>query len=55
MLRIYDDKQIRMEFVNTEELVPHDHLLRKIEREENDDQKGFWRAFLTPPHYAGRS
>jgi transposase len=32
MLRTHDDKQIRMEFVSIEELVPQDHLLRKIER-----------------------
>jgi len=32
MLREHDNKQIGMEFVCIEELVPHDHLLRKIER-----------------------
>lgn len=32
MLREHDGKQIRMEFVSIEELVPQDHLLRKIER-----------------------
>lgn len=32
MLRDNDNKQIRMEFVSIEELVPKDHLLRKIER-----------------------
>ena len=32
MLREHDNKQIGMEFVCIEELVPQDHLLRKIER-----------------------
>jgi transposase len=32
MLRYKDNKQIGMEFVSIEELVPKDHLLRKIER-----------------------
>jgi len=32
MLREYDNKQIGMEFVCIEELVPKDHLLRKIDR-----------------------
>lgn len=32
MLRAYDNKQIGMEFVSIEELVPKDHLLRKIQR-----------------------
>lgn len=32
MLRSHDNKQIGMEFVSIEELVPQDHLLRKIER-----------------------
>jgi len=32
MLRTHDNKQIGMEFVSIEELVPKDHLLRKIER-----------------------
>lgn len=32
MLRSHDNKQIGMEFVSIEELVPKDHLLRKIQR-----------------------
>jgi len=32
MLREHDSRQIRMEFVSIEELVPRDHLLRKIDR-----------------------
>ncbi len=32
MLREHDNKQIGMEFVCIEELVPKDHLLRKIDR-----------------------
>lgn len=32
MLRTHDNKQISMEFVSIEELVPKDHLLRKINR-----------------------
>jgi len=32
MLRTPDNKQISMEFVSIEELVPQDHLLRKIDR-----------------------
>lgn len=32
MLRAHDNKQIAMEFVSIEELVPSDHLLRKIQR-----------------------
>ncbi len=32
MLRAHDNKQIGMEFVSIEELVPKDHLLRKIQR-----------------------
>ena len=32
MLREHDNNQIGMEFVSIEELVPQDHLLRKIER-----------------------
>ena len=32
MLRAHDNKQISMEFVSIEELVPSDHLLRKIDR-----------------------
>jgi len=32
MLREYDNKQIGLEFVSIEELVPKDHLLRKIQR-----------------------
>jgi len=32
MLRSQDNKQISMEFVSIEELVPKDHLLRKIDR-----------------------
>ena len=32
MLREHDNKQIGMEFVSIEELVPRDHLLRKIDR-----------------------
>ena len=32
MLREHDGRQIGMEFVSIEELVPRDHLLRKIDR-----------------------
>jgi transposase len=32
MLRVHDNKQVGMEFVCIEELVPKDHLLRKIDR-----------------------
>ena len=32
MLREQDNRQISMEFVSIEELVPKDHLLRKIDK-----------------------